>query len=133
MSIVKYSSKYFQLKEFRCPCCGQVKISVALVVSLETLRRTWGGPILVNSGFRCLKHNKEVGGAAGSRHLIGCAADIRPLDPALIGVFRNLCEAMFSNLEGWELKPYSTFVHVAVPREEEVRLWEERKIEILCR
>jgi uncharacterized protein YcbK (DUF882 family) len=30
----------------------------------------------VSSGYRCLKHNKAVGGAPGSIHLTGLAADI---------------------------------------------------------
>jgi hypothetical protein len=41
-------------------------------------REAFGRPILVTSGRRCEAHNLRVGGAARSRHLIGCAADNRP-------------------------------------------------------
>ena len=34
-------------------------------------------PIIINSGYRSEAVNKAVGGAKGSNHLTGCAADIR--------------------------------------------------------
>lgn len=43
---------------------------------LDPLREAWGGPIHVNSGYRCRSLNKAVGGAAGSQHMRGEAADI---------------------------------------------------------
>ena len=49
---------------------------------LEPAREAIGCPILINSGFRNADINRRVGGVAGSQHLQGCAADIRPKDPA---------------------------------------------------
>lgn len=43
---------------------------------LDPLREAYGKPIYVNSGFRCPKLNKEVGGKWNSEHLDGRAADI---------------------------------------------------------
>lgn len=43
---------------------------------LDPARRVFGGPVSVNSGYRCPKHNAEVGGVSGSQHLKGEAADI---------------------------------------------------------
>lgn len=43
---------------------------------LDPLRRAWGKPIMVNSGYRCPKLNRAVGGATTSQHLTGQAADI---------------------------------------------------------
>lgn len=43
---------------------------------LDPAREALGRPIVVNSGYRCPKLNKTVGGAAGSQHLLGEAADI---------------------------------------------------------
>ena len=40
------------------------------------------GPIIINSGFRNADVNRRVGGVKNSQHLQGCAADIRPKDPA---------------------------------------------------
>ena len=49
---------------------------------LEPAREAIGCPIIVNSGFRNPRVNALVGGVAGSQHLQGQAADIRPKDPA---------------------------------------------------
>lgn len=43
---------------------------------LEKVREIWGKPIYVNSGYRCEKLNRLVGGAVNSQHKIGKAADI---------------------------------------------------------
>ena len=44
---------------------------------LEPVRERLGKPIVVNSGFRCPIHNRAVGGATGSQHMKGEAADLR--------------------------------------------------------
>lgn len=52
----------------------------ALVANvLDPLREAWGKPIVVTSGFRSVKLNRAVGGAARSQHTKGQAADIRTL------------------------------------------------------
>ena len=43
---------------------------------LDPLREAYGKPIKVNSGYRCPKLNKAVGGSATSQHVLGQAADI---------------------------------------------------------
>lgn len=43
---------------------------------LDPLREAYGKPIYVNSGYRCPKLNKAVGGVSTSEHLTGRAADI---------------------------------------------------------
>lgn len=43
---------------------------------LDPVREIWGAPITVNSGYRSPELNKAVGGAAGSQHMRGEAADI---------------------------------------------------------
>lgn len=43
---------------------------------LDPLRSAWGRPVVVNSGYRSPELNKAVGGAPGSQHLTGEAADI---------------------------------------------------------
>ena len=45
---------------------------------LDPLREAWGGPIIINSGYRSEELNKAVGGAQYSYHMLGMAADIRP-------------------------------------------------------
>ena len=130
---MRYEVRFFQPKEFRCKCCGQGGAAVALVFHLDMLRRAWGGPIRINSGFRCVPHNKEVGGAATSRHLIGCAADIAPVDAATVSVFGQLVRAMSDGREGWETIIYPWGAHVAVPRAEAMEAWTGGKIAIMYR
>ena len=91
MSAVKHRqlSPHFNVWEFRCRCgCGfglqPGDVDQRLVDGLEELRETFGGPLIVNSGCRCAKHNgkKDTGGVSGSQHTQGKAADIKCSDKA---------------------------------------------------
>jgi len=44
---------------------------------LDPLREAWGAPIIVTSGYRCVRLNAAVGGVKTSQHTLGQAADIR--------------------------------------------------------
>lgn len=72
------SSDHFKPREFRCPHCGEIRVTEALLVHLELLRRLVRKPIPIVSGYRCPAHNKAVGGVPRSQHLTGRAADIPP-------------------------------------------------------
>ena len=67
---------YFSEKEFQCPCCRGLSFRPNLILRLDALRSMLGAPITINSGFRCSKHNAEIGGSPKSQHLSGNAADI---------------------------------------------------------
>lgn len=72
-------SKNFKVNEFSCKgkgCCSTVKIDTELVEHLQNIRDYFGKSVTINSGYRCEKHNKAVGGASGSNHTKGMAADI---------------------------------------------------------
>lgn len=59
------------------PPASAVSALTALVDDvLDPLRDAWGGPISVNSGYRCPVLNKAVGGTPNSQHQRGEAADI---------------------------------------------------------
>ena len=49
---------------------------------LDPLRRLYGAPIIIGSGYRCKQLNKVVGGVPNSWHQEGNAADIRVKDIA---------------------------------------------------
>jgi hypothetical protein len=88
MAVITYSRKKdgekqlstnFKVKDFACKCkenCDVIKIDTALVERLEKIRDKYGVDVKIVSGFRCEKHNKEVGGSSGSQHKEGKAADI---------------------------------------------------------
>ena len=47
---------------------------------LQAIREKWGSPIRINSGYRCPKLNKAVGGAKTSAHIYCNAADLFPIN-----------------------------------------------------
>jgi uncharacterized protein YcbK (DUF882 family) len=70
-------SPHFSRSEFRCRHCGRLEgPAIALVAVLERIRALDGRPLVVVSGYRCPAHNRAVGGAIGSQHTHGTAADI---------------------------------------------------------
>ena len=77
---------YSDIAQAKCinntPNDTQRNALIALVDTvLDPLRRAWGKPILVNSGYRCPALNNAVGGKASSQHLRGEAADITTGSP----------------------------------------------------
>ena len=105
--------KWFKEKEFACKCCGQLpplaRENVKALVSevLDPVREKLGMPIVVNSGYRCEKHNKDVGGVRNSQHLRGEAADIHCQDN------ERLKQLIIENGKFDQLITYPTFLHVS--------------------
>lgn len=88
---------------------GDVRRNVLLMMfKLEAVRVIGGGrPLRVNSGFRSIDHNADVGGARNSQHQYGIAADIT-LDGLTPNQLAVLCKrAGFSGV-----KAYRRHVHV---------------------
>ena len=66
----------FKVREFRCRDGSDVvMIDESLVVLLQCIREHFGKPVTITSGYRTAAHNKSVGGAKSSQHLLGRAAD----------------------------------------------------------
>lgn len=117
---------HFERSEFRCrglSCCGHsAPVSRELVAALELLRQRCidrtGDTMLrmiINSGFRCVTHNREIGSDDKSYHIRGEAADIvvtgmSPMGVAYeanrIDVFRN-----------GGIGVYASHVHVDIRRD----------------
>lgn len=84
MSTYKYNDKtqltaHFNVSEFRCKCGGthDTFLDSALVNKLEQLFKALDcSKIIVNSGYRCASHDKNVGGNGSGQHTKGTAADI---------------------------------------------------------
>ena len=84
-------TKNFARYEFQCPCgCSAQMIDEMLVQKLQIIRTTANVPIKITSGYRCVKHNRDVGGGSASKHLYGIAADIKDpsgkLNPVQLGI-----------------------------------------------
>lgn len=72
-------TKHFNVKEFKCKCGGNhdTKLDSELVEKLEKLHSALNcSKIIINSGYRCSAHDKNVGGSGSGRHVNGTAADI---------------------------------------------------------
>ncbi len=55
---------------------AQRMLTILVEQLLDPIRRRYGAPIIVTSGYRCPALNTAVGGVANSHHIVGCAADI---------------------------------------------------------
>lgn len=101
--------KNFKLDEFRCRCCKALKLNIDLLLHLEKLREKTG-PLVVNSGYRCPVHNRNVGGARASQHLKGTAADLRGVNMSPSDVHAQANNVFY----GGGVGKYRTFTHVDV-------------------
>lgn len=71
-----------------------------LMYKLEAVRVKLGNrPITVNSGFRSVGHNADVGGASNSMHLYGIAADLGVAGVTNRTVYQKAETSGFSGLE----------------------------------
>ena len=106
--------KYFNLSELSAsatserlaidntpPRAAQRMLTILVEQLLDPIRRRYGAPIIVTSGYRCPALNTAVGGVANSHHIVGCAADIVGETPSNLPLYgealqtslpNNLCE-----------------------------------------
>lgn len=83
---------------------------------LQPLRDIWGGPLFINSGYRCPELNEKVGGVPTSQHTKGQAADVGCTDPiALARLAKNM------NLVWDQMIIYPSFVHFSYKKDGENR------------
>ena len=70
-------SAHFRAGEFRCRCCGKMRVDTTLIGYLEQIYAYLNcSKIIVSSGYICPSHDKAVGGSGAGRHTMGMAADI---------------------------------------------------------
>ena len=113
-------TKNFSAYEFTCKggnlCCGgSVPMSERLLEGLQELRDLIGRPVIVSSGFRCLKYNRRLLSSDSSQHTLGRAADIwvRDMDPNTLASYAEQIE----HFRNGGIGIYNTFVHVDVRRD----------------
>lgn len=93
-------------------CCTESIINKRMVNTYQDIRDEYGDAIEIatagGSGYRCDKHNRDVGGANGSLHKSGCAFDMHCRDkPKLLGIVNR-------KITDGEIGVYPTFLHVGV-------------------
>lgn len=103
-------TKNFKSTELDCKgngCCSKTPIDIELVGYLQVIRNHFGKPVSINSGYRCQKHNKNVGGVTNSKHCVGKAADIvvKGVKPKEVAKFAETIGICGIGL-------YDSFVHI---------------------
>ena len=103
-------TRNFKSTEFDCKgkgCCSKTPIDIELIGYVQVIRNYFNKPVTINSGYRCQKHNKNVGGAKNSRHTQGMATDIvvKGVNPIKVAQFAETI-----GIRGIGL--YDTFVHI---------------------
>lgn len=100
----------FMSTEFDCKCdygtCTVTYIDMDHVHKLQQMRDKLGKTIKINSGFRCVAHNRDVGGKKGSIHMTGKATDIK-----VVGMSVTQMAKAFEHFDGLGVYPKQGFIH----------------------
>ena len=102
--------KFFKREEFACQCgCGFDTVDYELAEVLDDVRLYFREPVTITSGCRCASHNRSIGGAENSQHVMGRASDIKVKDtePRLV---YNYLNSKYPEKYGIGL--YSGWVHI---------------------
>lgn len=103
---IEHLSAHFTLAELTTTSTGlanepdeeQVRSMVVLCSTVLEPIRVAVGPLRVTSGFRSSAVNRRIGGARGSQHLRGEAADVQPTTTALDYAWAEVVSAVARGL-----------------------------------
>lgn len=112
---IDWPCKYFTAQEVSCKCgCGGVP-KLEFMDKLELLREAYGKPIIITSGYRCVKHNLKVKGAKDSAHILGLAADIKVSGKNTHELLKHALNLGFTGI-GIQQKglPTSRYIHLDI-------------------
>ena len=102
--------RFFNRAEFACKCgCGFDDINPDLVNLLDRIRAHFDRPMTITSGCRCQIHNRHVGGAEHSQHILGRAADV-----VVAGIIPPLVAEAAAQYGANGIKVYSGWTHIDV-------------------
>ncbi len=110
-------TKNFNKSEFECKCGCEMPEEVFLEViklagNLQVIRNFIKKPITLTNAYRCVAHNKEVGGVYNSQHILGKAADVQVKGMSPKELYNTIVNLIDNGhiLQGG-LGLYNTFVH----------------------
>lgn len=110
-------TKDFSKKEFDSKDGANMPATVLvnvreLATNLQVLRDAVQLPIVITSGYRSVSHNKKIGGAEGSKHTLGQAADFKIPGMTAKQVYEVVLKLIQSGkMKKGGLHAYSTWVH----------------------
>ena len=82
------------------PRAARKMLTILIEQLLDPIRRRYGAPIIVTSGYRCPALNTAVGGVANSHHIVGCAADIVGKTPSNLPLYGEALQTSQQNILG---------------------------------
>ena len=83
------------------PRAAKQMLTILIEQLLDPIRRRYGAPIIVTSGYRCPALNTAVGGVANSHHIVGCAADIVGTEtPSNLPLYGEALQTSQQNISG---------------------------------
>lgn len=94
---------HFSPRELSCKCggrhCrGEYFHNPDFLDALEKLRACVGRPMVITSGRRCEGHNRAVGGARRSQHMLAIAVDVSLMGHDPVGLARFAVAAGFRGI-----------------------------------
>jgi len=110
----------FKPWEFACRCCGVEDMDPVALDAIQEMRSLANAPLHPTSGWRCIRHNKRVGGTDRSQHPKGRAIDGSITGLGVAEMYRIAEEVPAFATGGIGIYPERGFVHV------DVRPWECR-------
>lgn len=118
-----YTPLYFTPKEFRqCrPGCEISDMDENFLIKLDLLRAKCGFPFRLNSAYRSLAHEFELGRSGKSMHVEGRAVDISCTDP-----FKRASIVHHALLMGLRVGISPVFIHVDDKKSEKI-IWTYQK------
>ena len=105
-------------KRFKCPCCERNWIDIRFERLVRHIEERAGEKLIIASGYRCEKHNREIGGSPTSSHLKGLAVDIY-IDRSRLR-YRVIGAAIRLGIH--RIGIGSNFVHLDIDRQKDARV-----------
>ena len=109
------------------PRAARKMLTILIEQLLDPIRRRYGAPIIVTSGYRCPELNAEVNGVEESYHMEGCAADITAIAPdeetrrlrnvELMSLIRAMHLTGHIALTECYLGPKAKYIHIALDKD----------------
>lgn len=108
----RHAFPHVSWKEVACKHCDQLRIHHSTLLAFEDLRAQLGGrPIAILSGYRCPEHNRRVGGAPASYHMVGTALDLNLHPVGQLDLTRFVAAATRAGFRGIGIYGAKRFMH----------------------
>lgn len=117
-------SQHISESEYRCRCCSALPPALRggdiptcyewFFEDFEDIRREYGKPIPIGSGYRCPAHNQAIGGELISAHLWGLALDLDLPNVKEVEDLQLIVDAIHPELRMGIYRDKGTFIHLDV-------------------